>query len=488
MNPIDSIGSKIELKGRGPQYKAKCPAHEDNRASLSVREIDDGSVALHCHAGCTPESVLGAIGMTFKDLYPERNRNTDNGDVHYVYTDRRGRPAFRKTRTPQKKFWIERMGDSEWVSGLNGQVPELYNCVQVLMQQKSEGEVWVVEGEKDCESLHRKGIVATTGIFGAGKWKEKYTAALQGCRVTIVRDKDEAGAKHAELVYKSLTGKARSLRIVEAKTGKDSADHFVAGFKVEDFVPVSEPQVGRKTRLASEITTSDVPWLWRPYLIRGEMTLLEGKDEMAKSYVSHAICAGLSVGVWVDGTSCEVGRSLICSVEDDAESVIVRRLEDLGADLSKIRIDDSLYQFNEVGLAELDATLGSWKPDIVVFDPVLDYMPDGYEINDFNGSRHPFNAVRQIYKKHRVSALHVRHWVKGDGLGISDRGIGSRGIRSIHRSQLVIQWHENITGLRIVTHEKCNYDKRGEALSFDFNLGVLRWMKKDNDENRRGSE
>lgn len=57
----------------GPgRWLAKCPAHEDGRASMSIRELDDGRVLVHDFAGCDVESILAAVGLDFDVLYPER--------------------------------------------------------------------------------------------------------------------------------------------------------------------------------------------------------------------------------------------------------------------------------------------------------------------------------------------------------------------------------------------------------------------------------
>lgn len=39
---------------------------------MAVTELDDKRILIHCFAGCTPESILSAIGLTFDDLFPER--------------------------------------------------------------------------------------------------------------------------------------------------------------------------------------------------------------------------------------------------------------------------------------------------------------------------------------------------------------------------------------------------------------------------------
>lgn len=62
-----------DVRQRGAdQYMAKCPAHPDKTASLSIKCCADGRVLLHCFAGCQPDDVLGAVGMEFSHIMPER--------------------------------------------------------------------------------------------------------------------------------------------------------------------------------------------------------------------------------------------------------------------------------------------------------------------------------------------------------------------------------------------------------------------------------
>lgn len=62
---------KVRRTGDG-RWSACCPAHDDRGPSLSVRVMPDGKILLHCFAGCSAEEVLGAVGMEFSDLMPER--------------------------------------------------------------------------------------------------------------------------------------------------------------------------------------------------------------------------------------------------------------------------------------------------------------------------------------------------------------------------------------------------------------------------------
>lgn len=71
--PIDNFLAKLEHVKRTGQGRwiARCPAHDDKRASLSIRELDDGRILVHDFAGCSTESVLHSLDLTFSDLMPE---------------------------------------------------------------------------------------------------------------------------------------------------------------------------------------------------------------------------------------------------------------------------------------------------------------------------------------------------------------------------------------------------------------------------------
>ena len=70
----DALISRLEsVKSTGHgRWIAKCPAHDDRKASLSIREVDDGRILVHDFAGCSVEDVLSAVDLTFDALFPER--------------------------------------------------------------------------------------------------------------------------------------------------------------------------------------------------------------------------------------------------------------------------------------------------------------------------------------------------------------------------------------------------------------------------------
>lgn len=75
MRPIDRFLDRVRSKGLrvdedGDEWWCQCPAHNDGRPSLKVGESSDGKVLLKCFAGCSAESIVRALGLEMKDLFP----------------------------------------------------------------------------------------------------------------------------------------------------------------------------------------------------------------------------------------------------------------------------------------------------------------------------------------------------------------------------------------------------------------------------------
>ncbi|MBI4240257.1 MAG: DUF3631 domain-containing protein [Candidatus Rokubacteria bacterium] len=202
-------------KKRGANYAAKCPAHDDQRASLSVSEGSDGRALVFCHAGCAVEEILTKLGLTLKDLMSADGRHTGGPVATYDYKDRDDRLLYHVVRFPPKEFRQCRPdGKGGWLWNLNGVKRVLYRLPELLAADPGEP-VFLVEGEKDVERLRSLGLVSTTNPGGACKWRDDYNEALRGRHVIIVPDNDEPGRKHASRVAGAIKGVAALVKIVK---------------------------------------------------------------------------------------------------------------------------------------------------------------------------------------------------------------------------------------------------------------------------------
>jgi hypothetical protein len=113
----------------------------------------------------------------------------------------------------------------------------LYRLPELLKADPSEP-VFVVEGEKDVETLRRHNLLATTNAGGAGKWKKEslFNQPLRGCHVVILPDNDEPGRQHAEAVRSILATITASVHIVKLPglpVKGDVSDWFKQGYSRE---------------------------------------------------------------------------------------------------------------------------------------------------------------------------------------------------------------------------------------------------------------
>ncbi len=74
-------------------WTAKCPAHDDRRPSLSIRETDDGQTLVYCFAGCSVEAICAALGLRLCDLFansePPSRRRRKAQQQHWRFNWRR---------------------------------------------------------------------------------------------------------------------------------------------------------------------------------------------------------------------------------------------------------------------------------------------------------------------------------------------------------------------------------------------------------------
>ena len=238
------------------QYTAKCPAHDDKNASLSVSVGKNGKTLLHCHAGCNIKDICSAIGIKESDLFPDQlkppERKKRTVVSQYRYTDIDGNLLNQKTRwmdsNEDKSFTWSHKENGRWIRGHNGD-PVLYN-MPVL---KNYNDIYVVEGEKDVDSLSKLGLAAVCGAHGAGhdKWLPQYTAALRGKNVFVIQDNDDIGKAFAVETCNALTDNAASVKLIDLTkewTGlKNHGD-------ISDVMELEEPKtaIDKLQRLVSE--------------------------------------------------------------------------------------------------------------------------------------------------------------------------------------------------------------------------------------------
>lgn len=211
---LQKLGDRVVRASGGTTF-AKCPAHEDGKASLAIKAGDDGRVLMKCHAGCANTDIADRLGMKMSELFADdRSGARPTIAKAYAYRDERGALLYEALRMEPKDFRQRRPapgGGWDWKLGDTRRV--LYRLPELI--KSAPRAVWVVEGEKDADNLAALGLVATTNAGGAGKWRPEYSAFLKGRRVFVLPDNDDPGRKHAEMVVASVAPVAASVKVIE---------------------------------------------------------------------------------------------------------------------------------------------------------------------------------------------------------------------------------------------------------------------------------
>jgi hypothetical protein len=229
MKDITEILNKLQKvkKLSSGGYAALCPAHADQNPSLSVTQKDD-KILLHCFAGCSPGSIVTHLELEIKDLFitsPDTTPIKPTIVKTYDYQDEKGNVLYQVVRQIPKAF-IQRHknGDGEWIYNMEGVRRVLYHLPDVM--KLTDETCYIVEGEKDAESLWDRGCIATTNAMGAGNWQPEFAKYFIGKKVVLIPHRDGAGYDYSKTVARSLEGKAREIKTVLLDRGKDISDFF----------------------------------------------------------------------------------------------------------------------------------------------------------------------------------------------------------------------------------------------------------------------
>ena len=220
-------------------------------------------------------------GGGFLDLYRRVHgeRPADASVIAtYDYRDENGTLLSQVIRKVPKTFVQRRPdGNGGWAWRTRG-VRRVPYRLQELLAAPADEPVFVVEGEKDVETLSDRKLIATCNAGGAGKWTAGLNQHFRGRNVVILPDADEAGEHHAALVARELSGVAASVRVLRLPglpPKGDVSDWIAAGGTREELMRLATeaPEIGTE-RPADGPAPAAAPVAakaeWQEYLQRND--------------------------------------------------------------------------------------------------------------------------------------------------------------------------------------------------------------------------
>lgn len=255
------LADLLGARASGDGWVARCPAHDDRHASLSIREGADGRVLLKCHAGCTVEAIVVSQGLQIRDLFATplaQGRGApspvipfahSNGSgltlaeyaaakqlpeaflrslglteirldrqpvVRIPYRDRDGREA-------STRFRCALRGDSRFRWKRESK-PSLYGLWRRALRP-ADAPLVLVEGESDAQTLWFHDIPAL-GLPGANSWQECWATEFDYVpEVLAVIEPDAGGMAMRRWIGKSAI--RDRVRLVSLDGAKDVSELYL---------------------------------------------------------------------------------------------------------------------------------------------------------------------------------------------------------------------------------------------------------------------
>jgi len=358
--------------------------------------------------------------------------------VDFTYTDAQGNPIYRLKKQPSKQFYFERYSHGQWLPGLEGISRTLYN-VPALLDAK---EVFLLEGEKDCETVQRLGLVATT-MGSKNSWKRDFAAFFKGKNVHVCLD--VGNEADAERIAEDIEAVADTVRILKLP-GLDKKEQDITDWleqmgdasveekkkrlldvvkKTPAIRPAPDKQVakrGARAMTLTEFMKKDIPprdifmacWVEREHL-----TILGGRQKVGKSIL--AVNLGLSVANGTDflGFKVPQPRRVLYVQQEIAEPAMLDRLRIMVSGLGPSYADNFMIEnttgtplklTSQADRQRLSDLLDHNKPDLLILDPF-----STFHNKDENSAPEMTAVLEPIFElkyKFKVGILLIHHFGK----------------------------------------------------------------------------
>ena len=258
-------------------------------------------------------------------------------------------------------------------------------------------------------------------------------------------------------------GRTATADLIEAAAGfKDIADATVS----------SAPLM-----CLADLVERSPEWLIEGYIPKKEITVMAGDGGVGKTFVWCAIAAAISSGskpfllnnLFPDTVARDPQKVMYFSSEDSNEAVLLPRLKASGAALNNIvTIDSSQEDFQKIKLnsAYLEILIATFRPALVIFDPLQSFLPPRADMSARNQMREAMAKLHVYGEKYGATFLIIMHTNKQQKVWGRTRLADSADIWDISRSVLICGEASERGSTRYLSQEKSSYGKTMQTVLF----------------------
>jgi 5S rRNA maturation endonuclease (ribonuclease M5) len=300
--------------------------------------------------------------------------------IVYSYENEQGDVLFKKIRVENedgsKSFYFEREENGQIVRNMNGCRHVLYKLPQLLEAIAREEPIFLVEGEKDAETIIKWGWAATTAPI-TRKWEESFTQILKGAQVALFYDNDKAGVNRRDMITSQLYNNTKRFRIIDLpgieyseSHGKDVTDWLeIPGNDIKKLEQIiyntpdhRPPQKDQPEQLKgplrvitlNELIALELPeraMLLHPFLPSQGLVMLAAKRGVGKTHaalgIAYAVASGGTFLNWYASTAKKV-----LYIDGEMPAVQMQERLRIIADMSDTRPEEQFLQLITPDLQE----------------------------------------------------------------------------------------------------------------------------------------
>ena len=219
-----------------------------------------------------------------------------------------------------------------------------------------------------------------------------------------------------------------------------------------------------------DVISKEVRWLWYPYIPFGKITVIEGDPGEGKTTLILKIAALLSKGLplpCTDDIPYEPMAVIYQTAEDGLEDTIKPRLEQAGADCSKIRVIDESEKELTMSDERLEQAIIETKAKLIILDPIQAYIGATVDMHRANEIRPVLKRLGVIADKYKCAIILIGHMNKASGTKSTYRGLGSIDIQATARSVLLVARLKDKPNIRIMAQDKSSLAPAGDSIGFE---------------------
>lgn len=238
----------------------------------------------------------------------------------------------------------------------------------------------------------------------------------------------------------------------------------------------------------SDYEVKNPVWLWYPYIPKNMVTIIQGDPKCGKTYMLLDIISRITRGDKKPFSEerFEIGNIILQNNDDPIEYTLAKRLDQQGADRSKVFIvDESNEQLYFSDLTRLEKAIEEVNPSLIVFDPIQSFLGD-ININSIVDVRNALAPLKDIAEKYNCAIVLVQHLKKGFESKAIYKGVGSIDIIGFARSTIMIMKDPSNKEIRLFVPTSSNVEKEGHCLTYRITDNGLEWLEdlgdKDADE------